>query len=55
MDKPNLQSTDIKSTRQALYGERKLHPTNPKAKNYVHDALKVFDVKKTTKMRNFLS
>jgi hypothetical protein len=22
------------------------HPTNPKAKNYVHDALEVFDVKK---------
>ena len=45
MDKPNLQPTDIKSTRQALYGERKLHPTNPKAKNYVHDALEDFDVK----------
>lgn len=46
MNKPNLQPTYIKSTRQALYRERKLYSTNPKAKNYVHDALEVFDIKK---------
>ena len=43
-----LQPTDLKSTGQALYRERrKRYPANPKARNDVYDALAVFDEKPT--------